>query len=453
MLCDKCGDRESTVHLCEIVRGITSEMHLCRVCAEMFLPGERSDVADLLEQLPQEVPRDSLYLEEEPPPEPGELEMTAVGRHILIGHLEGGRLRAVTDASARSSSPFWSPNSKLIAHIVAPTEQGTCLRVCTPAGRELQRFCGVLCWEPTLWTPDSRKVCFSWVSQADGSIRHPVLADVRTGVITPTLEDRDLITTCALPAPDGCRLAVVLGDAGPGRATPPAGLVIMRLDGSERRLLLEEERRLLVPLAWSPDSQFLAVLVDEGPPPQEPDELSMPEPGRIALRVMDVTQGETVFEQPGAFNAAWSPDSKRLLLALHDEGTVSLAIAQAEKWSEPVEFCHDVWLPGGRLSDAMWSADSEKVAWLAGRRRECHVSGLDEPLPFEEVTCAAWRPQATELALLTDDEVFVVNPDMPDNPTVAFRVRSEEYYDVVGLTWSPDGRLLAVEAHSAEQGG
>ena len=84
-MCDKCGENEATVHLCEIRRGIPSELHMCTRCAEMFLPIERSDVADLLEQLPPrgvEVPRDAIYLENEPGPDSGELEMTAVGQHI-----------------------------------------------------------------------------------------------------------------------------------------------------------------------------------------------------------------------------------------------------------------------------------------------------------------------------------------------------------------------------------
>jgi len=122
VLCDKCVQREATVHLCEIHRGIPSELHMCQECADMFLPHEHSEVAELLEHLPlRDGPRDAIYLEREPEPEPGELEMTAVGQHILVGRLDTGTLERITDPSARSCSPCWSPDSELIAHTVYPS--------------------------------------------------------------------------------------------------------------------------------------------------------------------------------------------------------------------------------------------------------------------------------------------------------------------------------------------
>ena len=89
----------------------------------------------------------------------------------------------------------------------------------------------------------------------------------------------------------------------------------------------------------------------------------------------------------------------------------------------------------------------------------------DSPLPtgqtvlsFENVTAVAWRPKNTQLAILRANEVLLVNPDLsageagtPESPTVVFTVPTEDYYDVVGMTWSPDGESLALEVHSAEQ--
>lgn len=452
MLCDKCGQREATVHLCEIHRGIPSEMHLCQGCADMFLPHEHSEVAELLEHLPPlDGPRDAIYLEREPEPEPGELEMTAVGQHILVGRLDTGTLKRITDPSARNHSPYWSPDSKLIAHTIYPGEQGICLRVCTPSGRELQRFHSVLFCEPVQWTPDARHVCFSWLSQKDGTASHPVLADVRTGRVTPVFRDRDFLTGAAVLSPDGRQLAVTLQSVGVTVAGGPNSLVVMSSDGSARRQLLHEETRLLVPLSWSPDGKFFVVLICEIRPPDEDDELNLPEFGPSTFCVINVADGRRVFGSDGDYRCCWSPDGKRLLFAVQDEDSISLMTTRVERWLEPVEIGADVCLSAGRLSDALWSPDAKRVAFVAGAQRRCHVTGIDAPLPFENVTCVAWRPNGTELALLVGYEVLLVNPDSPDNSTVAFRISPRDYYDVVGMTWSPDGESLALEVHSAEQ--
>ena len=330
MLCDKCGQREATVHLCEIHRGIPSELHQCQECADMFLPHEHSEVAELLEHLPpRDGPRDAIYLEREPEPKPGELGMTAIGRHILVGRLDTGTLQRITDPSARSCSPCWSPDSKLIAHTIYPSEQGICLRVCTPSGRELQRFYSVLFCEPVQWTSDARHVCFSWMSQKDGTPSHPVLADVRTGGITHIFEDPACTTVSAELSPDGRRLAVTLQSVGAAAAGQPNSLVVMSSDGSARRQLLQEETRLLVPLSWSPDGKFFVVLICEMLPPDEDDELDLSELGPGTLCVIDVADGRRVFEFDGDYRCCWSPDGKRLLFAVQDEGHISLMTTRA----------------------------------------------------------------------------------------------------------------------------
>ena len=34
MLCDECGKREATFHYTEIINGVTTELHLCELCAK-----------------------------------------------------------------------------------------------------------------------------------------------------------------------------------------------------------------------------------------------------------------------------------------------------------------------------------------------------------------------------------------------------------------------------------
>jgi len=50
MLCDECGKREATFHYTEIINGVTTELHLCELCAKkrgFTLPAAFS-LADLL---------------------------------------------------------------------------------------------------------------------------------------------------------------------------------------------------------------------------------------------------------------------------------------------------------------------------------------------------------------------------------------------------------------------
>lgn len=60
MLCDECGKREATFHYTEIINGVSTELHLCELCAKkrgFTLPAAFS-LADLLGGLvePEQIP-------------------------------------------------------------------------------------------------------------------------------------------------------------------------------------------------------------------------------------------------------------------------------------------------------------------------------------------------------------------------------------------------------------
>ena len=50
MLCDECGKRKATFHYTEIINGVTTELHLCEVCAKKrgFVLPVTFSFADLL---------------------------------------------------------------------------------------------------------------------------------------------------------------------------------------------------------------------------------------------------------------------------------------------------------------------------------------------------------------------------------------------------------------------
>ena len=40
MLCERCNEREATIHYTELVNGVRSEHHICSECASKLMPAE-----------------------------------------------------------------------------------------------------------------------------------------------------------------------------------------------------------------------------------------------------------------------------------------------------------------------------------------------------------------------------------------------------------------------------
>lgn len=454
MLCDKCGQEDATVHLVEIRRGIPAETHLCEKCAELYLPLERTDLAELLEQMPPRAGApDNIYREAAAEPGPGEAEMTASTQHVLVGTPFIGTLVQVSPETGGSFTPVWSPTGKLLVHVWLDRRRYA-LRVSDAFGRQSQCFHDVSWGEPPQWTPDGLHLCFSL---AFGDVRCPVLGDVRTGELTHLAARPDLDQYDPVLSPDGKFLALLSGPPSvPSGDAAQVSLEIVGLAGGRRRRLLSEPERRIGQVEWSPDGKRLAVLLEELPAVEPTEVLELAELGRQELRVLAVADGKVLFSRRTVAGAVWSPDGSHLLVARYLDGDVVLECADL---AGPARILgQDVYLPGGTLSAASWSADGRSVGFTSGAEGHRHltIAGLDgavRTLPLEDVKAVAFNPLGPELAVLRkerkDHEVLLVERDDPEKRRTVLAIGAESFYDVVGLCWSPTGKHLALEAHSA----
>ncbi|MCX8062015.1 MAG: hypothetical protein N3D16_05490, partial [Anaerolineales bacterium] len=171
---------------------------------------------------------------------------------LRILDLTGGEIIPLTQGN-QDSTPFWSPDGGQIA-FVRITPQGQNLFLIAPDGGNLRQLSD---WTGSLnlsgWTPDGKQAIFT-----KGAIIQAVDAESR---IVSTLHQtrlRDTYTTVSV-SPQGWMAFIddTLGWMAPG-------LYIAKLDGSEKRLLVQLDDRYIADPLFSPDGKWLAFSVANG---------------------------------------------------------------------------------------------------------------------------------------------------------------------------------------------
>ena len=176
------------------------------------------------------------------------------------GNAQENRLN-VMDISTKDSTvltqgtfnlrPLWSPDGTQIA-FSRLTDQGYNVFVMAADGQNVHALTettdGILA---AGWTPDGRKVLAVTVQ---GSVQ---LLDVAGGPAQALAFIQQSSYTDASISPDGLSIAFV--DKVPGRMNP--GIFISRLDGSDRRLLVQLDTWSVGQPRWSPDGNWLAFSV------------------------------------------------------------------------------------------------------------------------------------------------------------------------------------------------
>ena len=104
------------------------------------------------------------------------------------------------------------------------------------------------------WTADSRQLLLTAWQQEEIQ-----LLDVDSGAVQPLITISETLDDSAAISPDGSRIAYM--DKVPGRMTP--GIYISRLNGTEKRLLVQLDTWTAGLPLWSPDGNWLAFLVGD----------------------------------------------------------------------------------------------------------------------------------------------------------------------------------------------
>jgi dipeptidyl aminopeptidase/acylaminoacyl peptidase len=241
-------------------------------------------------------------------------------------------------------------------------------------------------------------------------------------------------------SPDGNSVVYVVKKADMEKDKLPGNLWLAKWDGSENRALTYGNKSQSHP-RWSPDGKWIAFLSgreDEN----EVDQLwIMSSSGGEAQKFTDLKGNVDDF--------AWSPDSKRIVLVVHDPDPREPEKKEKEKKTVPpividrFFFKHDI---DGYLTDR-WS--HLQLLDLAPRKIDVITSGKhDEFLP-------AWSPDGNEIAFVTkrgDDpdrtenwDVYVIGaqPGAKERQ-VTTSPEADPHPDLESApAWSPDGKTIA----------
>jgi Tol biopolymer transport system component len=240
------------------------------------------------------------------------------------------------------------------------------------------------------------------------------------------------------------RPAPPFGLTTPGYITMDAaeGIVVARIDGSERHVLVPRDGESVSPI-WSRDGLHLAFWhrATSGTPWSL---VAVDQAGtgrRVLAEGVTLREREEMLNQPSSIS--WSPDSKRLAYAADTPDGSAIFVADLAG-SAPTRITD----PGRKAIDPAWAPDGTRILFVSGATTRLHVVGPDgsneqELASLENVVLwPDWSPDGTLIAVSAavgeQLDVFTVSADGSTVVNVSHDPSTE-----ISPTWSPDGSHLA----------
>lgn len=277
------------------------------------------------------------------------------------------------------------------------------------------------------WTEDGNLTVYRYRFAVE-----PPMFMLRDGTLVST-EKHALGQVNALAwSPDGNNLAAIIDDI-PGRNEV---VVVWKIDAGQQMTTLKNSTGLVeFDLAWSPDGSTL-VTTSEGLLPNQ----------SYTTYLWDADTGKQLSKiEDAGVDVAWSPDGK-LLAVLPPEGRVILWNANTGEVSSNV--------PCGYCMSFAWSPDGALLATTAnGYGAQTHIWDIKtgqnlEVIPWN-ASLVAWSPDGQTLAIGSDALIHLWS--LIQHREIGLFSGSEESSNTVGLEWSPDGNLLAVSFYYNNQ--
>ena len=413
---------------------------------------------------------------------------------LYVLDVSGGPPRAILDpGKGRYAQEFlWSPKGDWIA---VPDDSWPLSRLylVRPDESEKRRVKGHA-W-PLAWLPDGSSLLVKFQEEVELGTGEPPLRQSLGILDVATLEVRPIAPMAfdwppfvALSA-DGQWLAYWARSEAPcGRYNVALALWIVRVDGSERRQVLEPTCGQLGSAAWSPDGSQIAYVNMDLPDPETREEVArgiyvvdlrsgavrwLSRPGRYfdiqaqwlaGGRYLLVGRVNCISCEPsyyanaiiaadgsgevGAWEASWqsyapSPDGHRLAIGSVEGQLLVLAV---DDWQpvvvaegKPLSFHSLAWSPDGRRLAFVRSPLGQVVYTAA-------VDGTDlRLLPLSaKAQGIALSPDWGYVAFPLEDKLYVARSD----GSQAWPVAARFTYAVLSPEWSPDSeRLVFIRAH------
>jgi Tol biopolymer transport system component len=240
------------------------------------------------------------------------------------------------------------------------------------------------------------------------------------------------------------RPAPPFGLANPGYITIDAaeGIVVARIDGAERRVLLARDGQTVSPI-WSRDGLHLAFWhrTQEGEP-WSLEVVDQDGEGRTVLANGVTLRGrEEALNQPSSLT--WSPDSRRVAYAADTPDGTAIFVADREHYG-----ARRITDPALQGIDPAWSPDGSTILFASEQTTTLHVVAPDGTDEHElaglkpVILWPDWHPEGSLVAVsaVVDGQldVFTITSD---GSTVTNH--SHDPSDEYSPSWSPDGTHLA----------
>ncbi len=172
---------------------------------------------------------------------------------LRILDISSGQISTLTN-NANDLNPFWSPDGNQIA-FMRQTDKGMNIFVMDANGRNARALTGTTDYLTLFgWMPDGQHLLFN-VYQQDGTPIQSV--DVASGNIETLITQPQSYNSSVSISPDGAWIAYA--DKVIGKMYP--GIFISRLDGSEKKLLMQLEGWVTMASAWSADGKWMTINV------------------------------------------------------------------------------------------------------------------------------------------------------------------------------------------------
>ncbi len=188
-------------------------------------------------------------------PDGAKLVYSGADNGLYILDISSGQISTLTN-SANDFSPFWSPDGNQIA-FMRQTDKGMNIFVMDASGQNARALTDTTDYLTLFgWTPDGQRLLFN-IYQQDGT---PIQSmDVASGNIETLITQPQSYNSSVSISPDGAWIAYA--DKVIGKMYP--GIFISRLDGSEKKLLMQLEGWVTVASAWSADGKWLTINVTD----------------------------------------------------------------------------------------------------------------------------------------------------------------------------------------------